>query len=243
MAKGKKDKISKYYSEWWENPKDPRNIVFEGLNSLVKERIPPGNNKKALDIGSGKGRIVSYLLEKGYRVTAVEMSDEFVNGLRKRFPTIRVIQCDVCELDLNECFDVVTMIELAQNLKQEELRRVLNKLAKITPYLLINISNSNSLHGKWVEFRGFRNDFVFMYTPKEIESILKSAGFSIVYRKGIGLVTPISLFSGFKCKLIPIWLAEALNDKFDKYATRFCHLYYVEARSLRKSLEETQAER
>jgi len=108
---------------------------------------------------------------------------------------------------------------------------------------LINISNSNSLHGKWVEFRGFRNDFVFMYTPKGIESILESAGFSIVYRKGIGLVTPISLFSGFKCKLIPIWLAEALNDKFDKYATRFCHLYYVEARSLRKSLEETQAER
>ena len=79
-----------------------------------------------------------------------------------------------------------------------------------------------------------------MYTPKGIESILESAGFSIVYRKGIGLVTPISLFSGFKCKLIPIWLAEALHDK---YATRFCHLYYVEARSLRKSLEETQAER
>ena len=73
MAKGKKDKISKYYSEWWENPKDPRNIVFEGLNNLVKERIHPGNNRKALDIGSGKGRIMSYLLEKGYKVTAVEM--------------------------------------------------------------------------------------------------------------------------------------------------------------------------
>lgn len=223
--------ISRYYSEWWGNPKDIRNVVFESLNELLSSRIPPGNGKRALDIGSGKGRIVSYLLEKGYEVTAIEFSHEFVNELKWRFPGVRIIQADVRRLELNENFDLVTMIELAQNLKQEELSGVLRKLAKITKYLFINISNRNSLHGKWVEFRGFRNGFVFTYTPSDLESMLQNAGFVRVYTKGVGLVTPLSLFRGFRGKLIPIWLAKAINRKFDEYATRFCHLYYVEARS------------
>jgi hypothetical protein len=29
--------IKKYYSEWWENPKDIRNVVFDSLNELVRE--------------------------------------------------------------------------------------------------------------------------------------------------------------------------------------------------------------
>lgn len=45
--------IKEYYSEWWENPKDIRNVVFDSLNKLVKQRIPQGDGKKALDIGSG----------------------------------------------------------------------------------------------------------------------------------------------------------------------------------------------
>jgi len=176
--------ISSYYSEWWENPKDIRNVVFEGLNELVRGRIPEGKGKKALDIGAGKGKIVAYLLEKGYEVTAVELSKQFADRLRKRFPTVRVIQRDVCDLNLDEHFDLVTMIELAQNLRREDLEEVLRKLARIANYLFINISNRNSLHGKWVEFRGFRNDFVFMYTPNDLESMLQNAGFVRVYTKG-----------------------------------------------------------
>lgn len=94
--------------------------------------------------------------------------------------------------------------------------------------LLINISNRNSLHNWWIEKRGFKKDFVFNYTPEEFEGYLEDAGFHIVYRRGIGLVTPISLFSGFRGKLIPVWFARMVN-KLDPYATKRCHLYYVEA--------------
>ena len=31
------DEIKEYYSEWWENPKDTRNVVFDSLNELVRE--------------------------------------------------------------------------------------------------------------------------------------------------------------------------------------------------------------
>lgn len=33
------EEIKKYYSEWWENPRDIRNVVFEGLNEYVRRYI------------------------------------------------------------------------------------------------------------------------------------------------------------------------------------------------------------
>ena len=102
--------------------------------------------------------------------------------------------------------------------------------------LLINISNKNSLHNWWIEKRGFKKDFVFNYAPDEFDGYLEEAGFRIVYRRGIGLVTPISLFTRFKGKIIPIWLAKMIN-KLDPYATTKCHLYYMEVIS-RKCEEE-----
>jgi ubiquinone/menaquinone biosynthesis C-methylase UbiE len=227
------DEIKKYYSEWWENPKDIRNVVFDSLNELVKERIPPGEGKKALDIGSGHGRIVSYLVEKGYEVTAVEFNEDFCEELKRKFPNVRVLQEDVRNLNFNanERFEVVTCIELVQNLNKEDLLELMRKLVcgGVSKTLRINISNKNSLHNWWIEKRGFKKDFVFNYTPDEFDGYLEDDGFRIVYKRGVGLVTPISLFSSFKGKLIPVWFAKMVNNKLDRYATKRCHLYYVEA--------------
>jgi cyclopropane fatty-acyl-phospholipid synthase-like methyltransferase len=222
--------VKSYYSEWWENPKDIRNAVFESLNQHVKQRIPPGRGKRALDVGSGRGRIVSYLIEKGYDVSAVEFNEEFVAGLKARFPSVRVVLEDVRNINFSGSFDIVTCIELAQNLNKAELLAFLSKLARVTQLLLINISNRNSFHSRWVEFRRWKADFVFNYTPKEFEGILQQAGFDIKHRRGIGLITPISLFKGFKGKLVPIWLAKTAN-KLDPLFPKICHLYYVEATS------------
>ena len=124
------DEIKDYYKEWWENPKDIRNVVFDSLNELVRERIPQGDGKKALDIGSGHGRIVSYLVEKGYDITAVDFNEDFCAELRRKFPSVRVLQEDVRNMDFdeNERFDVVTCIELVQNLNEKDLSSLLRTL-------------------------------------------------------------------------------------------------------------------
>jgi len=228
----KSEEIKKYYSVWWENPRDIRNVVFERLNEYVRQRMPPGSGRKALDIGSGHGRIVSYLLEKGYEVTAVEFNEEFVAELKNKFPNIQVISEDVSNIEVKERFNVITCIELVQNLDAAELSTLLSKLAGITSLLLVNMSNRNSLHSRWVELRGWTNSFVFNYTPREFEQILEESGFEIVHRRGIGLLTPVSLFKDFRVKLIPSGLAKAVNN-LDGYMSKVCHLYYVEAISQR----------
>ena len=222
------DELKKYYTEWWENPRDIRNVVFDRLNRYVQMRLPPGEGKKALDIGSGPGRIVYYLVEKGYEVSAVEFNEDFVSALRVKFPTVNVIEKDVRDVKFDGKYDVTTCIELVQNLEKAELLDLLVKLARVTRVLLINISNKNSFHNRWVEFRGWKKSFVFNYTPREFDHLLQQAGFTITHRRGIGLLTPASLFKDFGGKFTPIWLTQLVN-RLDPCATRICHLYYVEA--------------
>ena len=222
--------IKEYYFKWWENPKDIRNVVFDKLNEYVRTRIPPGNAKKALDIGSGHGRIVSYLLEKGYEVTAVEFNEDFVAELRRKFPRIKIIAEDALHVNFDEKYDIITCIEFAPLLNNSELSDLLSRLAEAGDLLLTNMSNRHSLHNSWVRLRGWQNDFIIQYTPAEFEQVIKANKFKITHRKGLGLITPISLLKEFRMKLIPSWLAKVFNH-LDFLFPKLCHLYYVEALS------------
>lgn len=221
--------IKEYYEQWWENPLDPRNVIFKKLNSVMLERIPKGDGKRALDIGSGKGTIVSFLRRKGYHVTAVELNENFTKILKRNFPEIKVIRGDFNSVNISGTFDIVTAIELIQNLDGEALRKFLKKVSTLTERLVINISNRNSLHGFWTAFRGFQKSFVYSCTPKEIERMCQETGFEVSYTRGIGLFTPITLFPNFRWKIIPVWTAKALNTIGDPIFPRLCHLYYLEA--------------
>lgn len=222
--------IKKYYEEWWENPLDPRNIIFKKLNRVVFERLPQGEGKRALDVGSGKGTIVSFLLQKGYQVTAIELNENFSMGLKQKFPEVEVIEGDFNSVSINGTFDIVTAIEFIQNFDREELNKFLKKVATLTDQFIINISNKNSLHGFWTAFRGFQKSFVHTYTPKEVKEMLEETGFQVTYKRGIGLLTPITLLSNFRFKIIPSWLAKTLNIMGDLIFPKICHLYYLEAK-------------
>jgi SAM-dependent methyltransferase len=238
-----KEALKRYYEEWWENPKDPRSVIFDKLNKIVSERLPNGIGKKALDVGAGKGKIVSFLLQKGYKVTAVELNENFVANLKQRFPDIEVINGDFNSISINRRFDLVTAIEFIQNLDEEKLINFLKKVSTLTDNLIFNISNRHSLHGFWVALRHFQNPFVYTYTPEEIEAIVKSIRFEISYQKGIGLITPITLLREFKFKLIPSWLAKGVNLIGDPIFPKMCHLYYFELKKKGRCNDEDSSDR
>jgi cyclopropane fatty-acyl-phospholipid synthase-like methyltransferase len=221
--------IKRYYEEWWENPRDPRDHVFKRLNRLILKKLPPGDGRKALDIGSGKGTIVGFLLQKGYQAAAVELNENFVRDLRQRFPGVDVIEGDFNAVAIDRTFDLVTAVEFIQNLDRDSLRLFFRKVASLTDHLVLTVSNKKSLHGFWAVFRGFIKPFVHVYTPREIETLVRASGFEITSRRGIGLLTPITLFSDFRWKLIPAWLTELVNPWGDRLFPRSCHLYYLEA--------------
>jgi len=222
--------IKRYYEEWWENPRDPRGQVFRRLNRLILKKLPPGEGRKALDIGSGKGTIIGFLLQKGYQAAAVELNENFVRDLRQRFPRVDVIEGDFNTVAIDRTFDLVTAVEFIQNLDRDALQPFFRKVASLTDHLILTVSNKKSLHGFWAVFRGFIKPFVHVYTTREIETLVRASGFEITSRRGIGLLTPITLFSDFRWKLIPAWLTKLVNPWGDRLFPRSCHLYYLEAR-------------
>jgi SAM-dependent methyltransferase len=226
--------IKAYYEQWWENPRDPRSVIFKELNRIVFERLPRGEGKKALDVGSGRGTIVSFLRRKGYEVTAIELNETFTERLRQEFPEVEVLEGDINSVPINGNFDVVTAIEFSQNLNRETLTEFLSKVATLTGRLVMNISNRNSLHGFWTSFRGFQKPFVHTYSPEEIEGALREIGFVVTHTRGIGLLTPITLLSNFRLRVVPISLVQAMNRLGDPLLPGRCHLYYLEAEKGRR---------
>ncbi len=222
------EEMTLYYRAMWENPIDIRNQIFRQLNEYVRKRIPRGLGKKALDLGSGKGTILTYLAEKGYDVTSLELDSKLALDLNHRFPQANVVRADVRNIELKGDFDLVTCIELTQNLTKPELAGILMKLSKIAKKLMINISNSRAFHGFWVRYRRFKAAFVVEYTPSELDEMLANARFEAIHKRGFGLLTPVSLFDNFRVKLFPTWIATTVN-KLDPLLMNQCHLYYVEA--------------
>src|SRR5438093_334395 len=135
------DSIKQYYEEWWENPRDIRNPIFDRLNELVVGRIRLHKPGLALDLGSGKGRVLSMLLDNGSDVTAVEFNSNFVTELRAKFPDAKIICADVRNWQPDQRYDLVTCIELTQVLSHEELAQLLRQLRPFAAEVLISVSN------------------------------------------------------------------------------------------------------
>lgn len=80
--------------------------AFENLTKVKVERI--------LDAAAGTGRQVIPLLDRGYQVTASDVSQEMLEVLREKLKErgyhIPILCRDVCEIDFREEFDAAILI-------------------------------------------------------------------------------------------------------------------------------------
>lgn len=95
----------------------PGAITPDGCAVELYARFPPGDEPdviaaavpagaRVLELGSGAGRVTHPLLERGFRVTAVDESAEMLERVRGAERTIRT---PIEDLDLGERFDVVLL--------------------------------------------------------------------------------------------------------------------------------------
>lgn len=79
------------------------------LDKFIKKHY--SNAERILELACGTGNITMRLAERGYRVDAVDISDEMLTiaqgKVANKMGKVRFIQSDMLELDLNERYDVV----------------------------------------------------------------------------------------------------------------------------------------
>lgn len=72
-------------------------------NPRILERIvhalDPAPDQPVLEIGPGQGALTAVLLERGARVTAIELDRDLVAMLRERFPALRLVEGDALAAD------------------------------------------------------------------------------------------------------------------------------------------------
>ena len=86
---------------------------------------------KALDLGAGEGRNSLFLAEKGFDVTAVDISKEAIRKLERLAldcgVEINGFVGDIKDNDFRENYDVILSIATLHFLGEEDIKRVIEK--------------------------------------------------------------------------------------------------------------------
>lgn len=124
----------KYSSGYWPEADTTFAESEEAMLALSCERAELADGQRILELGCGWGSLTLWMAEKypGARITAVSNSATQREHIEARcaergFANVRVITCDVNELDLEaEQFDRVVSVEMFEHMKnyRELLRRV-----------------------------------------------------------------------------------------------------------------------
>jgi SAM-dependent methyltransferase len=87
--------------------------------------------RRLLDVGCGTGNSFQPLLERGYRVTACDISPAMVAEARRKAPKAEVVVADMRELPWRADFDLVTCVDDAVNylLTEDDLDAAMASMA------------------------------------------------------------------------------------------------------------------
>jgi len=123
-------------------------VDFAGVQERFLRLLPEG--AYILDFGCGSGRDAKYFLERGYRVDAIDGSEELC-GIASRYAGIEVRQCLFEEFEAVERYDGVWACSSILHLPKEKLRRVV-------PAMIRAVKDGGVLYlsFKYGEFEGER---------------------------------------------------------------------------------------
>ena len=161
------DPIAAIYDRYWGPFARRRFAPF--LAQQVLPRLPSG--ARLLDLGCGTGQIAAWLVEQGYRVVGVDLSEAMIRHARQRAPRAHFVVQDMRHLSVSGPFDAAFALFATLNHLPDDraLRRVFRRVyAALAP-------------GGWFGFdvntaAGFRQRWQSTETVVEDDFVLVSRG-------------------------------------------------------------------
>lgn len=123
---GKKyDKIA----DWWNE--DMKNSTY-GMAQIEKAIRYCKHNDKALDVGCGTGgRVINRLIERGFTVTALDVSEKMLSIARSAHPDVVFESCDIRTWERNEKYDLIVAWDSIFHLPTVDQEPVIKKLCDL----------------------------------------------------------------------------------------------------------------
>lgn len=205
------DKIAHRYDEWYKTKvggyvdRTEKKLVF----SMIKTK-----HGDALDLGCGTGNYTLELYKRGFQVVGVDISRRMLKIAQKKLPNVKFIKANAYSLPFEDnTFDLVLSVTMLEFIHEPE--KVLSEVYRVLKpggEAVIGTMNGKSM---WFIFKRMKSLFVEtayryarFYTPKELENLMKNAGFKETESRGI-----IYLPSFFPFVNISERLDEKFSDK------------------------------
>ena len=181
--------------------KNKNNIAIDTYNEIAQEYEKEFGNdysdtpyidiflnyldgKKVLDIGCGVGNLTKYILDKGFNVDGIDLSEEMLNIAKSKYDNINFLQMNMKDIILDKKYDGIM---LAYSLFHSTKQEVLEVLPKY--YSLLNNNGKRLLilqsgKGEQVIDEPLKNGlkmFINYYSLEEIREVLEDNNFKILY--------------------------------------------------------------
>ncbi len=157
------------------------------MTRIVNYFIPYiSNGNDVLNIGCGVGQETQLLSERGFRVTAIDLSSKMVEHTRKKCPSAYVIQGEFLKFNFHKRFDAIFAFAFIHLFPKSDANKVLKKMYKLLKrkgVLFINTNLSTESREGWE----IKNDSLFPnsrqtryrkhWTEVELQSALLDTGF------------------------------------------------------------------
>ncbi|MFA5333541.1 MAG: methyltransferase domain-containing protein [Candidatus Nanoarchaeia archaeon] len=176
-----KETIQTY--EGYANAYDNKWGNYTGLELIADNFISYLKGKKVIDIGCGPGRDSKYLSNKGFELTGIDLTNNFLKIAKNKVPAANFYRMDMRQLSFrNESFDGIwcngAFLHIPKDenrLTMQEFYRILNSQGVM--YLSVKIGNGEKIVEK--DYWKGRKLFVY-YSENEIMDLLKNTGFEII---------------------------------------------------------------
>ncbi|MFW9888193.1 MAG: class I SAM-dependent methyltransferase [Candidatus Thorarchaeota archaeon] len=189
--------------------KNPKDIVRDGYDNIASQydayRDPFNNEAELselmslvepsghiLDAGCGSGVVSRALIDNGFQVTGIDISQKMIGIARQRIPDAEFIVGDMTALEFdNETFDGIVSTYAVFHIPRTmhfSLFQDFHRLLKKGGALLFSIGSkeTDGTDGVW-EWEEFQSVPMFWsyYPPSKTVELLESAGFQIVFSRNV----------------------------------------------------------
>jgi SAM-dependent methyltransferase len=157
------------------------NLRFLGQTALLQPGL------RVLEIGSGRGTLLQWLLSKGIDAVGTEISSERVTEALARFPDLPLTRVSGVHLPFgDESFDRVLSFDVFEHIADSDahLREVCRVLKPGGWYLLQTPNKwTNTIFEtiRWRSFTRWRTDHCALHSAAELERRLRRFGFETLF--------------------------------------------------------------
>jgi 2-polyprenyl-3-methyl-5-hydroxy-6-metoxy-1,4-benzoquinol methylase len=157
---------------------------FEQFAFNYKKFFPRDKNARLLDIGVGRGEMLSLFKNLGYvNYFGIDISSSCVDFCRSLGLNVELVDSIISFMkDKSETYDLITMIDVLEHIPKDEVIPTLKSIhssLKSDGILIIQVPNLNSPEG----FLHMFNDFSHLngFNEHSLSQVLIAAGFKHIY--------------------------------------------------------------